>query len=83
VDFSLDQLDFLVHGRVVDVRRLIDDFDYSPRSTPEAFDDFIAGHGMGAPVHAGGLDEAERLLRAGGRAVLSGLRSILAKGGRP
>jgi UDP-glucose 4-epimerase len=84
VDFSLDQLDFLVHGRVVDVRRLIDDFGYSPRSTPEAFDDFIAGHGMGAPVDAGGLDEAERLLRAGGRAVLSGLRSMLAaKGDRP
>lgn len=84
VDFSLDQLDFLVHGRVVDVRRLVEDFGYRPRSTPEAFDDFIAGHGMGAPVDTDTLDTAERLVRAGGRALLAGLRSILpGKEGQP
>ncbi|GAA4218171.1 NAD-dependent epimerase/dehydratase family protein [Actinocatenispora rupis] len=81
VDFSLDQLDFLVHGRVVDVRRLVDDFGYEPRSTPVAFDDFITGHGMGAPVSPGSVDSVERTLASGGRALVAGLRGLLRGGG--
>ena len=32
-DFSLDQLDLFVHGRVVDTTRLIEEFGFEPRST--------------------------------------------------
>lgn len=42
VDFSPEQLRFLEHGRVVDTRRLRDQFGYTPRySTAEAFADFV------------------------------------------
>jgi UDP-glucose 4-epimerase len=44
LDFSLDQLDLFVHGRVVDTSSLIHEFGFTPRSTPVAFDDFIASH---------------------------------------
>ncbi len=76
VDFSLDQLDFLVHGRVVDVQRLIDGFGFRPRSTTVAFDDFIRTHGIGAPVRATSVDHFERALLSGGRALLSGVRAL-------
>lgn len=69
VDFSLDQLDFLVHGRAVDVDRLIDEFGYRPRSTPDAFADFIAGHDIGAPLSPAGVTGVERLLLSGIRAL--------------
>lgn len=69
VDFSLDQLDFLVHGRVVDVSRLVADFGYRPRSTPVAFDDFIRDHDIGAPLTPSGLDGVERMLLGGLRAL--------------
>jgi UDP-glucose 4-epimerase len=82
VDFSLDQLYFLVHGRVVDVRRLTERFGYRPRPTPAAFDDFIQGHGLGAPVSATSVDSVERVLLSGGRALLSGIR-MLARYGDP
>jgi UDP-glucose 4-epimerase len=42
-DFSLDQLDLFVHGRVVDTGRLTEEFGYRPRSTQEAFADFVEG----------------------------------------
>lgn len=74
VDFSLDQLDFLVHGRVCDVSRLVTDFGYRPRSTPVAFDDFIRDNGMGAPLSPSGVDRVEH-------AVLSGLRTLRRRGG--
>jgi UDP-glucose 4-epimerase len=40
-DFNLDQLDLFVHGRVVDTSRLIEEFGFRPRSTEEAFVDFV------------------------------------------
>lgn len=43
VDFSPEQLDFLLYGRVADNRRLKEMFGYAPRfSTKEAFQDFVA-----------------------------------------
>lgn len=43
VDFSPEQLDFLLFGRVADNRRLKEAFGYTPRySTVEAFKDFVA-----------------------------------------
>ncbi|MGC9670159.1 NAD-dependent epimerase/dehydratase family protein [Planosporangium sp. 12N6] len=47
LDFSLDQLDLFVHGRVVDTTRLVREFDFAPRPTAVAFDDFIRGAGFG------------------------------------
>jgi UDP-glucose 4-epimerase len=42
VDFSPEQMRYLQHGRVADVRRLRAELDWSPRPTVEAFDDFVA-----------------------------------------
>ena len=56
VDFSLDQLDLFVHGRVVDTSALVKEYGFAPRATADAFDDFVRGEGMGplgpAPLHA-------------------------------
>jgi len=42
VDFSPEQLNFLLYGRVADVRRLKTEFGYTPRfTTKEAFADFV------------------------------------------
>lgn len=46
VDFSLDQLDFLRFGRVVDVTKLTEFFGVTPRPSAEAFADFVAGHAL-------------------------------------
>ena len=72
-EFSLDQLDLFVHGRVVDVGRLIDEFRYTPRSTPEAFSDMIAGRRLHdrALLAAGAVATAEA-------AVLGGVRTVRA-----
>ncbi len=45
--FSLDQLDLFVHGRVVDTSRLIEEFDFEPRSTATAFAEFLRNHTSG------------------------------------
>jgi UDP-glucose 4-epimerase len=42
-EFSMDQLDLFVHGRVVDVGKLIKEYGYTPRPTAEAFYDMIKG----------------------------------------
>ena len=43
VDFSSDQIKFLLYGRVADVDRLKKKFGYTPEfNTEEAFKDFIA-----------------------------------------
>ena len=42
VDFSPEQMRYLEHGRVADVSRLQAEFGWGPRSTSEAFDDFVA-----------------------------------------
>ncbi len=47
VDFSLDQLDLFVHGRVVDISRLVAEYGFEPRSTAVAFDEFVRGQGHG------------------------------------
>jgi UDP-glucose 4-epimerase len=41
VDFSPEQMRFLEHGRVVDVRRLEQAFGWAPRPTAQAFDAFV------------------------------------------
>lgn len=59
VDFSLDQLDLFVHGRVVDTGRLVREYGFTPRTTVEAFDDFLQGIGAG-PVRRNAVRSAER-----------------------
>jgi UDP-glucose 4-epimerase len=48
-NFSLDQLDLFVHGRVGDTTALVEEFGYSPRPTPVAFADFLQGTGTVLP----------------------------------
>jgi UDP-glucose 4-epimerase len=71
VDFSLDQLDLFVHGRVVDTRRLVHEFGFEPRSTAEAFDDFIKAH---RDRELFGPDT----IRAAERAILESIRQVRA-----
>jgi UDP-glucose 4-epimerase len=42
VDFSPEQMRYLEHGRVADVSRFATTFDWSPRPTAEAFEDFAS-----------------------------------------
>jgi UDP-glucose 4-epimerase len=75
-NFSLDQLDLFVHGRVVDTTRLVDEYAYTPRPTPVAFADFLRGTGAVLPSDA--IRALERTILAGirqGRAALGGERS--------
>ena len=60
--FSLDRLDLLVHGRVVDTSRLVAEFGFQPRSTAEAFDDFVRTHGSGATLGPEAVRSAENLI---------------------
>jgi UDP-glucose 4-epimerase len=70
IDFSLDQLDLFVHGRVVDTGRLVTEFGFTPRTTSAAFADFLRGTGGGAlPGDA---------IRTAERAVLDGIRQARA-----
>lgn len=57
---TLDQLDLLVHGRVVDVSRLIAEFGYRPRSTAEAFTDAFSS--TGGPLPAATIRSAEQAI---------------------
>ena len=61
LDFSLDQLDLFVHGRVVDNSALVAEFGFEPRSTAEAFDEFVRAQqpGPAAPAAAAGGGEAD------------------------
>ena len=52
VDFSADQMNLILHGRVVDNTRLKERFGYEPKfSTLDAFQDFVAtrGHSVRGP----------------------------------
>jgi UDP-glucose 4-epimerase len=69
--YGLDQVDLFVHGRVVDTTKLVEEFDYTPRSTADAFDDFVAGHRNGAVLRREQLAIAER-------AILDGIRQARA-----
>ncbi|MFC7547329.1 NAD-dependent epimerase/dehydratase family protein [Plantactinospora sp. GCM10030261] len=66
--YGLDQVDLIVHGRVVDTTRLTTEYGFTPRSTAAAFDDFVRAQ------HDGMLTGAR--LRAAEQAVLSGIRQV-------
>ncbi len=68
---GLDQIDLFVHGRVVDTTALSAEFGFTPRSTAEAFDDFVTGHANGSSLTADRLAAAER-------AILDGVRRMRA-----
>jgi UDP-glucose 4-epimerase len=68
---GLDQIDWFVHGRVVDTGKLVREFGFTPRSTAEAFDDFVRGHSGGGSLTADRLVSAER-------AILDGIRRVRA-----
>lgn len=75
-EFSMDQLDLFVHGRVVDVTKLIKEYGYTPRPTAEAFADMLQGRQ---------LQEASRLrflapeqVAVAESAMLSGVRAARA-----
>jgi UDP-glucose 4-epimerase len=72
-DFSLDQLDLFVHGRVVDTGRLTEEFGYRPRSTQDAFADFVEGRGLHrsgvAALRPDSVSAMETLVLDGIRAV--------------
>src|SRR3954470_10703050 len=68
---GLDQIDLFVHGRVVDTTELVREFGFEPRTTAEAFDDFITGHAGGSSLTADRLVAAER-------AILDGVRRVRA-----
>lgn len=69
--YGLDQVDLIVHGRVVDTTRLIREYGFTPRSTAAAFDDFIRGHGGGTVLRDDQLATAEQ-------AVLDKIRQVRA-----
>lgn len=68
-DFGLDQVDLFVHGRVVDTGRLTKEYGITPRTTAEAFADFLAGRGAGGALGRERLAAAERAILAGIRRV--------------
>ncbi len=61
-DLSLDQLDLFVHGRVVDIGRLVSEYGFRPRPTSAAFADFLRGTGSGAVLPHDAVRSAERLI---------------------
>lgn len=67
--FGLDQIDLFVHGRVVDTTRLTKEYGFTPRSTAEAFADFLLGRGAGSVLDAEHLAAAEHAILAGIRRV--------------
>jgi UDP-glucose 4-epimerase len=79
---GLDQIDLFVHGRVVDISRLIEEFGYTPRTTAEAFDDFIRGHANSASLTVDRLAAAEKAILDGIRAVRASTRAA-AEGDKP
>ncbi|WP_341717775.1 NAD-dependent epimerase/dehydratase family protein [Micromonospora sp. FIMYZ51] len=72
--YGLDQVDLFVHGRVVDIARLEDEYGFTPRSTAAAFDDFIRAHHGRAVVTREQLAAAEQLVLDGIRQVRAAVR---------
>jgi len=68
---GLDQIDLFVHGRVVDTARLVEEFGFTPRTTEEAFDDFVRAHANRASLTVDRLAAAEK-------AILDGIRRVRA-----
>lgn len=60
---SLDQVDWFVHGRVVDTSKLSREFGFVPRSTRVAFDDFISSHQQGIVVTPERVDSLIDMIR--------------------
>lgn len=73
-EFGLDQLDLFVHGRVVDISRLIAEYRFTPRSTAAAFDDFIRGQDGGRVLDPDRLTRAEQAVLARIRQVRETIR---------
>jgi UDP-glucose 4-epimerase len=63
-DLSLDQVDLFVHGRVVDTTKLIEEFGFTPRTTAEAFADFLLGTEAGGLLPHDAIRAAERNILA-------------------
>jgi len=61
--FSYDQVDLFVHGRVVDVSRLIGEYRFTPRPTAEVFDEFARAHRPDALLAPDRVRAAEATLR--------------------
>jgi UDP-glucose 4-epimerase len=74
-ELSHDQLDLFVHGRVVDNRALVEEFGFRPRSTEEAFADFVRGSDLHSPVFAALRPDAVAAVEA---LVLDGIRRVRA-----
>jgi UDP-glucose 4-epimerase len=81
-ELSHDQLDLFVHGRVVDTRALVEEFGYRPRSTEEAFADFVRGRDLHRPAVAALRPDAVSTVET---LVLDGIRRARAarSGARP
>jgi len=80
-EFTYDQLDLFVHGRVVDTGRLIEEYGFVPRTTEEAFADLVTGRGLhrpgaGAVLRPTAVTAAEALILDGIRAVRAAGRGV-------
>jgi UDP-glucose 4-epimerase len=64
---TLDQLDLFVHGRVVDTTRLIREFGFTPRTTAEAFGEFVRSRREREPLPADTIRSVEQALLDGFR----------------
>jgi UDP-glucose 4-epimerase len=72
--YGLDQVDLFVHGRVVDISRLEQEYGFTPRSTAAAFDDFIRAHHGRAVVTREQLAVAEQMVLDGIRQARAAVR---------
>jgi UDP-glucose 4-epimerase len=64
-DFSPEQLNFLAHGRVVDIGKLERTFGWTPHySTVEAFDDFVRGRNLSSVLSPENVKLAEQAVLA-------------------
>jgi UDP-glucose 4-epimerase len=73
---SLDQVDLFVHGRVVDISRLVREFGFTPRSTAVAFDDFIRAHEEGSVLTPARLAATEQ-------SILDMIKSVRSQAAAP
>ncbi len=64
VDFSPEQMRYLEHGRVADVRRLQAELRWTPRATSAAFDDFVASRSAQRLLTPDGAAELEQRVSA-------------------
>jgi UDP-glucose 4-epimerase len=79
-NYTLDQLDLFVHGRVVDTAALVSEFDFEPRPTPVAFEEFIGGTGRGGILPADAIGTAERVVLDGLRRARTAIRMVAGDG---